>query len=277
MLFCWSLRNGVSVDFRLFKVEESNCPFCFSFEASFSKFDISSLLFMSLYLLRMSVYSSVFSGFLLRIFSFSFANDLKSLGIKNLKIIYVCNRKNVYKKQNQIVCFLHLCCKLVKEIGINKDMNIEDSRNALFVEPNAYIQNYSRQDKTKTQATKVTNPLPYERIGETPVWDNPNKNNNNQMQQNNPSRSGFDMKNIMSLLGALGKGKSDISGIMNLFGGMGQQKPRANSNGFADFISTMLSNKDMLSTISNLFLKKNDSSTSKEEGDFVINNYTKVD
>lgn len=177
-------------------------------------------------------------------------------------------------------------------------MEYEDSRNALFVEPNAYIQHYD--DKKKEQGIKkIIFSEPYESA--PPMYYNSNHQNsgggvesrgqtnsnfqNNQSQNNsnfsqpqNNFRQMFDFKNIMSLLGALGKGKSDLGGMMKLLGGnQGQEK--SSSMGLNSILS-LLQNKDLLSGLLNMFSKpkKNKSAENNEKStDFVIKNYTRVE
>lgn len=152
-------------------------------------------------------------------------------------------------------------------------MNYEDSRNALFVEPNAYIQKFDNSDKTK----KIVFQEPYEcmpphylnndfKKKECDCVPKP-KNENNQQKPN------FDFKNLMPLMSMFTK-NSNLNEIVSLFsksGGVNLQ----------NLLTSVLSNKDMFGGILKLFKgNKNQKVNNKKEivtTDYQIKNYTKVE
>jgi len=188
---------------------------------------------------------------------------------------------------------------------------MEDSKNALFVEPNAYINHFNKNDDCKVKPIKkVIFSEPYDCMPNF-YFDNhfekgdcncvPNKkdkdcNNNNRhhncncnnenMHQNhdcncnqnykgnnnqNKSNFGFDIKNLMPILGGLNKGGVgglDLNSISSLF----------NSGGRFDF-SKLLSNPQLITSVMSMFSNKKKSNMKREEiicTDYEIKNYTKV-
>ncbi len=157
-------------------------------------------------------------------------------------------------------------------------MNLEDSRNALFVEPNAYIQKFESTNINKPK--KVVFQEPYESM--PPYYLNNNftkgdcgclpkiKENKNKQNQE------FDFKNLMSLVSMFTK-NLNINDMVSMFtngkdGGLNIQ----------NLLSSVLSNKGMLGNVLNLFGGKKiikDKLSKKEiiATDYEIKNYTKVE
>jgi len=171
-------------------------------------------------------------------------------------------------------------------------MEFEDSRNALFCEPNAYIQNINK----KNTPPKIVFSEPYECAPNFYINNNfkgkdceciskskgncnyeKNKpeqdcNCNNHNKGNKNFLSGFNFQSILPMLGLFnksGKGGLDLANIMTLLGGKGDN----------NILSNLLENKDMLSNITSLFLSKKESVGSKKikATDINIKNYTKVE
>ena len=179
-------------------------------------------------------------------------------------------------------------------------MEFEDSKNALYCDPNAYIQGVNRKEQKKVVFSE-----PYENAPNFYINNNfkkkncnciskdikdchdnhdhnkncgcENKNHNecNCNQQNNASKnflSGFNLQSFLPLLGMFNKnggGGLDLANIMNLLGGKGEN----------NMLSNLLGNKDMLSNITSLFTPKKESTDSKKikTTDINIKNYTKVE
>ncbi len=186
-------------------------------------------------------------------------------------------------------------------------MEFEDSRFALFSEPNAYIQPLKRLEKEEKKVKKIVFQEPYETLPQFYLNNNFKKhdcdcvqktfnkygsncnhgnqnyccnhddhNKKNNCNQNNKS-IGFDLKSLLPLLGAFNKGGADISNITKLLSNQSQ-------NTSSNLISTLLSNKDMMSSILNMFkgggLNINKSKPAKKQlktTDFEIKNYTRVE
>lgn len=181
-------------------------------------------------------------------------------------------------------------------------MEFEDSRNALFAEPNAYIQNFNKKEKPK----KIVFSEPYECAPNFYInndfkkkecnciskdrkdcHDNHDYNKNcgcenkknhsdcNCSQQNNTGKnflSGFNLQSMLPLLGMFNKGGSggvDLANIMSMFGVKGEN----------NMLTNLLGNKDMLSNITSLFSPKKEKLEIKkiQPTDIDIKNYTKVE
>ena len=141
-------------------------------------------------------------------------------------------------------------------------MEFEDSRMALFPEPNAYIQ---KCNKDICEPKKVVFQEPYESMPAFYINNNFKKGNCDcipkpkkqepchnkcacDTKQGNKS-SGFDLKNVLPLLGMLNKGGgADLSSLV----GMLNNNSQTNNNPM-NFISSLMSNKDMMSGILNMF------------------------
>lgn len=165
-------------------------------------------------------------------------------------------------------------------------MEYEDSRNALFVEPNAYVQTFSKQ---KNEIKKVVFSEPYERMPNFYLNNDFKKKDcacvekekhNCQPQKTNCNP--FDFKNILPMLGGfLGKGFdiSKIASIMN-----SNQSTDTNNNSMMTNIMNFLST-DMGKNILNIFTKnstknykKNNKNSQKiKSSDFCVDNYERVE
>jgi len=146
---------------------------------------------------------------------------------------------------------------------------MEDSRNALFVEPNAYIQKVGKEEKSPS---KIIFQEPYESV--------PNFYMNNgfkkgecdcvHKEKNDSPKSSFDIKSLSPILSMLG---GETSGLSKLVQGLGS------GGGFKDIISTIISNPEMISMVVKMFRKDENKSTNKtiNKSDLEIKNYTKVE
>lgn len=239
-------------------------------------------------------------------------------------------------------------------------MEFEDSRNALFVEPNAFVQNFNRQERKNNETKKIVFQEPYECLPNHYLNNNftkhgceclPKHNNNlhdkqdcncnhkkdncqnqygwksykdcdcnhhafneknsnggcdfnsnlgykkdNCVNQTNRDDNrhndrtrkngfGFDLKSLMPLMGLFNKGGgTDLSQLVGLLNNASNSQNGNNSNPM-NLISSLMSNKDAMSGILNLFkggglnflgkskpVKKEIKTT-----DFQIKNYTRVE
>lgn len=148
-------------------------------------------------------------------------------------------------------------------------MEFEDSRNALFVEPNAYIQHFDNNTPQKFNAKKVFSE-PYEG---TPSYSQ--KKDNQPMQQvNQPHKSlfdGFDFKSLLPLLGALGGTNNGLGSIVSKL---------ATGEGFnlSSILPELMSNKNLVSSLLSGFGgKKKTEKKEMKSTDFEIENYTRVE
>lgn len=215
--------------------------------------------------------------------------------------------------------------------NINNNMEFEDSRNALFCDPNAYIQNFNITEKCEPK--KVVFQEPYEQLPSfyinndfrkhncncVPKSKHTNcsqnkydkfdcdRNHNNQTvnrfnnhcgcnnsallnnhddcQNNNQNQKffGFDIKSLLPLLGMFNKGGGmDLSSLVGLLNNNSVSLQNSNPMGL---ISTLMSNKDIVGGVLNLFKggglnlfgKKQSSRKEIETTDFEIKNYTRVE
>jgi len=173
-------------------------------------------------------------------------------------------------------------------------MEFEDSRNALFCEPNAYIQNHNRKEQKKVVFSE-----PYECAPNFYINNNFSKkdcecvpkvkkehsfdcgknkqeqhncNCNNHNKSNNNFFGGLNLQSLLPMLGLFNKGGKvglDLANIMSLFGGKGDN----------NILSNLLGNKDMLSNITNMFTSKKEQMDAKklQPTEIDIKNYTKVE
>ncbi|MBR6779206.1 MAG: hypothetical protein IKM43_03585 [Clostridia bacterium] len=172
-------------------------------------------------------------------------------------------------------------------------MNFEDSRNALYHDPNAYIQKTQKKPDNSV-IKKVVFQEPYECL--------PNFHLNNDFKKNyydcvhNPKQKNdcdckqekcntknnnsfpFDIKNFLPFLTAFGG--SNTGGLSNIISMLSNSNNDKSKGGFdfSNLVSTLMQNKGGLGGLLNLFGDK--SKQSKKEiksTDFQIKDYTKVE
>ena len=189
-------------------------------------------------------------------------------------------------------------------------MEFEDSRNALFVEPNAYIQKFDNY-KSDKEVKKIVFQEPYETLPNHYINHNfkkhdcdcvskshkPNKHDcsfndkknsnhhdDNCNHTNKQTGFGFDIKSLLPLLGLFNKsGGADLSNLVGMLS-KGNNSQNSNSNPIS-LITSLMSNKDMMSEILNLFKggglnffnKKQATKKEIRTTDFEIKNYTRVE
>ncbi len=173
-------------------------------------------------------------------------------------------------------------------------MEFEDSRNALFTEPNAYIQHY--ESKEKTHPKKIIFQEPYENFPNFYIDndfkknnnDNIDKKNNNNAEKNYSNKKSnfpFNFKNIFPFLGALTNG-GGLGNLISAFSNntsSGDNKLGNNLN-ISNLINMFSSNNGEnnllnlfnLSNISGLFNKKNDKKKEMKSTDFCIKDYERI-
>lgn len=196
-------------------------------------------------------------------------------------------------------------------------MEFEDSRNALYCDPNAYIQKFEKCKDCEPK--KVVFQEPYECLpnfylnnnfskGDCNCVSNHHNNNSNSNNHNcncnnhnrnsnrgnhndnchnnnssNQNCFGFDLKSLMPLLGMFNKGGgADLSQLVGLLNNTNTSQNGNNSNPMG-LISSILSNKDAMSGILNMFKggglfgKKQTTKKEIKSTDFEIKNYTRVE
>ena len=166
-------------------------------------------------------------------------------------------------------------------------MEFEDSRCALYCDPNAYIKKFNKTEIKHKERKKIVFQEPYETLPQFYINNNftkhdcdcvKNKNNNlfkdkhdydcNHANKNcdfnyrndncyndknNNKGFGFDLKNLLPLLGNFNKGGganlSQLAGFLNNT----SNSQNGNSSNPMNMISSILSNKDAMSGILNIF------------------------
>lgn len=171
-------------------------------------------------------------------------------------------------------------------------MNIEDSRNALYCDPNAFIQ---KQSNKKQEHKKIIYQEPYESMPAFYIDNNfkkgncecvPQKKEKNIKHEESKCECiskqnkslGFDLKNFLPLLGMFNKGGgADLSQIMSL---LNNNLQNSNNSNPINMISSLLSNGGGLGNILKIFKGGQKSKLAKKElhtTDFEIKNYTRVE
>jgi len=163
-------------------------------------------------------------------------------------------------------------------------MEFEDSRNALFCEPNAYIQNHNKKEQKKVVFSE-----PYECLPSYYANNNFKKVNCNCVSKPKPKHNecgcekscnhtntklgGFDFKSLVPILGLLGGGGGvDLSKITSILGG---NEDGQNPLGL---ILSLMQNGGGLGNVLNMFKpKKTRPSNSIKSTDVEIINYTRVE
>ena len=158
-------------------------------------------------------------------------------------------------------------------------MEYEDSRNALFVEPNAYVQNF-RVKEEKKERKKIIFSEPYECL--PPYHINNNFKNKGCDCVSKPKEKcepkpkqnffNFDFKSMLPLISSFGGKGFDLGNITKMLAG--------NETNSLGLISNLLSNKESLGNILNIFKGgKSEMSKTKEikSTDFPIKDYIRVE
>lgn len=159
-------------------------------------------------------------------------------------------------------------------------MEFEDSRNALYVDPNAYIQRYNKKEQ---QPKKVVFQEPYEcmpsyyidnnfKKGDCSCISKPKKHDDSCAKHT--TQPGFDFKNMLPLLSLFNKGgNADLSSVINVF-----NNSNGNNQNPINMITSLLSNSGGLGNMLKLF--NGTTKNNKKElqtTDFEIKNYTRVE
>lgn len=155
---------------------------------------------------------------------------------------------------------------------------MEDSKNALFVEPNAYINNFNFEqnhiEHKHKSIKKVVFSEPYDCMPNFRINNDFKKHNCDCVKPHKPpecnKKNGFDFKTFLPLLAKLNLGgNSNINNISSLLSSIG---------GGMDF-SKLLSNPDLIQNVLKMFTAKPKPNIKKEEiicTEYEIKNYTKV-
>ena len=171
---------------------------------------------------------------------------------------------------------------------------MEDSRSALFIEPNAYINHFKPKEMCEVKPIKkVVFSEPYDCMPNFHIDNNFHKgdcecvskkekdcnmhdnhhdcNQNHKCDNKGKPNFGFDIKSFLPILSSFNKagiGGLDLNGISSMF----------NSGGGFDF-SKLLANPQLITSALSMFGGKKKTSTKKEEiicTDYEIKNYTRV-
>ncbi len=179
-------------------------------------------------------------------------------------------------------------------------MEFEDSRNALFCEPNAYIQ---KCDSEVCHPKKVIFQEPYENLPNFYLDNNfkkgqcdciPKKHHIREEEKHSapPPKSNtpnFDLKSMLPLLsGLLGKGGGgNMTNLISMLGNNTQTETGLNGGfNMQNIISTLTSNPEMMTGVlkmfkggglGGLFQKKSSPKVEMKSSDICIKNYTRVD
>lgn len=153
---------------------------------------------------------------------------------------------------------------------------MEDSKNALFVEPNAYINNFNTEKHfEQTNIKKVVFSEPYDCMPNFRINNDFQKHNCECTKPHKPPHDckkgglNFDFKTFLPLLAKLNLGgNSNMNSITNLL---------SNFSGNLDF-NHLFSNPELIQTVLKMFNKPKNSSPKEEIvcTDYEIKNYTKV-
>lgn len=181
---------------------------------------------------------------------------------------------------------------------------IEDNRNALFSEPNAFIQHYPKRERKPRE--KIVFSEPYECAPNfyfnnnfkkhdcecVPCSKNRDRHNNEHCNNvkvpscepchnhHSPNtKPMFDFKSILPMLTGLFQGKSGLGDFSKILSSVGSDSKNQGFD-FQNIISSLMSNPSMLNGIFKMLsptTKKASSNLNKEKNaDFVIKNYTRV-
>lgn len=178
-------------------------------------------------------------------------------------------------------------------------MKFEDSRDALFPEPNAYIQNFGPREnqKDKSHPKKIIFQEPYENMPNFYIDNNfkkgncdcipkPNTPNDKCDPPKNNSPFPFDLKNILPLLSSLGKGGGLSNILSGLTGGQNSKNVGQNSNFDLSSILNLLNSNNggnglldlfKFSNLGNMLNKKDNTKKEMKSTDFCIKDYKRIE
>lgn len=173
-------------------------------------------------------------------------------------------------------------------------MEYEDSRNALFPEPNAYIQHC--ESKEHSPPKKVIFQEPYENVpnfyidnnfkkGDCDCIPKPKHPSQNHSPENRKLPFSFDLKSLLPLIGSLGNG-GGMGNLLSIFSNNSntdENKQNSNLN-LSNIINLFTSNNggngllDMFKSfnLGNLF-KNNNTKKEMKSTDFCIKDYERID
>ncbi len=174
-------------------------------------------------------------------------------------------------------------------------MEFEDSRNALFTEPNAYIQRY--ENKEQYHPKKIIFQEPYENVpnfyidndfkkGNCDCIPKPKHASQNHSPDNRRSPFPFDLKSLLPLLGGLTQSGGGIGNLLSAFSNnsnTNESKPDSSFN-LSNIINLFTSNNggngllDIFksSNLGNLFKKNNNAKKEMKSTDFCIKDYERI-
>ncbi len=160
-------------------------------------------------------------------------------------------------------------------------MEYEDSRYALFTEPNAYIQKFDNTEKKETK--KIVFQEPYENVPNFYIDNGFKKGDcdcvNKPKEDKKPSNPfPFDFKNLLPLLTGLGKG-GGLNNLISMLNSNSKNVDDKNSGFNLSNIMSLFNNSGFnLNSIMNLFKgNKNPQKKKMQSTDFDIKNYKRVD
>lgn len=167
-------------------------------------------------------------------------------------------------------------------------MEYEDSRYALFTEPNAYIQRFDNCEKKETK--KIVFQEPYENIPNFYIDNGFKKGDcdcvNKPKEDKKPSCPSnpfpFDFKNLLPLLASLGKGGGGLSNLISILGSNTKNGDENNSGFNLSNLMSLFNNSNSgglnLNGLMNMFRgNKNTQKKKMQSTDFDIKNYKRVD
>ena len=164
-------------------------------------------------------------------------------------------------------------------------MEFEDNTKALFVEPNAYVQNIKRNECQKIVFSEPYESVPnyyinngFEKHDCKSVHNTSNKNNKcNNSNKHNGNKgfnflNNFNLKSLAPMFSMFFKdGGFSLANIVNLLG--------SNGGNFSG-VQSILQNKNLISTLTNMLNGGSNEKSSKNnltETDFEIKNYVRVE
>ena len=167
-------------------------------------------------------------------------------------------------------------------------MEFEDSRNGLFVEPNAYVQRKDNEQKKLGKGLKkIVFQEPYDCLPNYYINNGfkkgncycvPNTENKEKIESRHEKSAtnkpfGFDFKNLMPMLGMFGQDMGGIGKILSIF------NEKSGGIDLTKIVGSLVQNKDGLGSLLKIFSNKTNNNNCKTEiksTDFEIKNYTRV-